>query len=84
MYVCALGRMKVAGVGSRSARARTVAIIGSEMSMPMQWGVLAEEPRDCQLVLPVPQLTPSTLLMEFPAETASTSSSSKWLEYLVE
>ena len=58
--VCALARMKLAGVPSRSARARAAAIIGSEMSMPMQRPFAPSRRATASVVLPVPQPTSST------------------------
>ena len=66
--------MNSAGVRSCPARARARAIIGSEMSMPMQRPAAPSVRATASVVLPVPQPTSSTA-REDVAATASTSRS---------
>jgi DNA-binding transcriptional MerR regulator len=77
-WVCAFAQRKVAGVPSRSARARATASIGSEMSMP----VLRPLPPSCRamasVVLPVPQPTSSTAVAPAAATSSTMKSSKGW------
>ena len=59
-YVCASATMKLAEAPSRSARARAAAIIGSEMSMPVQLPRAPRRRATATVVPPVPQPTSST------------------------
>ena len=60
-WICASAQMKLRRhAPSRSARARAAAIIGSEMSMPMQWPFAPSSRATASVVLPVPQPTSST------------------------